>query len=66
MESITSAGQVFDVGSLYAEFSQLKDSRTARGKRYPLETVLTLIALAKMCGEDKPSGIADWAKHRLE
>lgn len=65
MESITRAGQVFDVGSLYAEFRQLKDPRKARGKRYPLETVLTLIVLAKICGEDKPSGIAEWAKHRL-
>jgi hypothetical protein len=59
MESITSAGQLFDVGSLYGEFSQLKDPRKGRGKRYPLETVLTLIVLAKMCGEDKPSGIAE-------
>jgi Transposase DDE domain. len=66
MESITSAGQLFDVGSLYAEFSQLKDPRKARGKRYALEAILTLIVLAKMCGEDKPSGIAEWTKHRLE
>lgn len=66
MESITSAGQLIDVGSLYAEFSQLKDRRKARGKRYQLETVLTLLVLAKVCGEDKPSGIAEWAQHRLE
>src|SRR5512145_2408625 len=66
MESITSAGQLIDVGSLYAEFSQLKDRRKARGKRYRLETVLTLLVLAKVCGEDKPGGIAEWAKHRLE
>jgi predicted transposase YbfD/YdcC len=66
MESITGEGQLFDVGSLYAEFCQLHDPRKARGKRYRLETVLTLLVLAKVCGEDKPSGIADWAKHRLE
>lgn len=65
MESITGEGQLFDVGSLYAEFCNLKDSRKARGKRYRLETVLMLILLAKVCGEDKPSGIAEWAKHRL-
>jgi predicted transposase YbfD/YdcC len=66
MESITSEGRLFDVGSLYAEFSQLHDSRKARGKRYRLEIILTLIVLAKICGEDKPSAIAEWAKHRLE
>jgi len=65
MECITGEGQVFDVGSLYAEFCKLKDSRKARGKRYRLETVMILILLAKVCGEDKPSGIAEWAKHRL-
>ena len=66
MECITREGRVFDVGSLYAEFSQLQDPRKARGKRYELATVLVLLVLAKICGEDKPSGIADWAKHRLE
>ena len=66
MESNTDAGQVFDLGSLYAEFCELCDPRKARGKRYRLETVLTLIVLAKVCGEDKPSGIAEWAQHRLE
>jgi predicted transposase YbfD/YdcC len=65
MESITGEGQLFDVGSLYAGFCHLHDSRKARGKRYRLETVLMLILLAKVCGEDKPSGIAEWAKHRL-
>ena len=66
MESITPDGQVFDLGSLYAHFCQLHDTRKARGKRYRLETILTLIVLAKLCGEDKPSGIAEWAKHRRE
>ena len=66
MESIIGEGQLFDVGSLYAEFRQLHDSRKARGKSYRLETVLTLLVLAKVCGEDKPNGIAEWAKHRLE
>jgi hypothetical protein len=66
MECNTSEGQIFDVGSLHAEFCQLRDSRKARGKRYPLEMILTLIVLAKVCGEDKPSGIAEWVKHRME
>ena len=66
MECNTEAGVVFDVGSLYAGFCELVDLRKARGKRYRLETMLTLIVLAKVCGEDKPSGMAEWAKHRLE
>lgn len=66
MECNTEAGVVIDVGSLYAGFCELPDPRKARGKRYRLETMLTLIVLAKVCGEDKPSGIAEWAKHRLE
>jgi len=66
MESNTGAGQLFDIGSLDAEFCQLQDPRKARGKRYRLETVLTLLVLAKVCGEDKPSGIAEWAKYRME
>lgn len=66
MESNTSEGQLFDVGSLHAEFCQLRDSRKARGKRYPLEMIMTLMVLAKVCGEDKPSGIAEWVKHRME
>jgi len=66
MECNIEAGVVIDVGSLYAGFRELADPRKARGKRYRLETMLTLIVLAKVCGEDKPSGIAEWAKHRLE
>jgi len=64
MESITEEGRVFDVGSLRACFSELGDTRKARGKRYRLETILTLLVLAKLCGEDTPSGIAEWAKQR--
>jgi predicted transposase YbfD/YdcC len=66
MESITEGGQVFDMGSLYARFCELQDKRKARGKRYLLATILTILVLAKLCGEDKPSGIAEWAKHRTE
>ena len=27
--------------------------------------LLTLLVLAKVCGEDKPSGIAEWVQHRM-
>ena len=59
-------GIVFDVGSLYAEFERLVDRRDRRGKRYALGTVLLLIVLAKMCGEDRPYGIAQWVSARTE
>jgi len=64
--STTEAGIVFDAGSLYAYFQSLHDKRKARGVRYQLVTLLVLIVLAKLCGEDQPCGIAEWAKHRSE
>jgi len=66
MESITQAGMVFEVGSLFARFQVLSDKRKRRGLRYSLALILVLIMLAKICGENHPSGIAEWAKHRTE
>lgn len=57
---------VFDVGSLYAQLQELKDRRKPRGIRYPLVAVLVMMVMAKLCGEDTPSGIADWVKYRAE
>ena len=48
-------GEVINLSSLY-------DKRKPKGKRYALATVLLGIFLAKLCGEDKPSGIAKWVK----
>lgn len=64
MESIIDGGIVFDLKSLYGRLKGLQDRRKARGKRYLLATILVIIFLAKMCGEDRPSGIAEWAHHR--
>lgn len=68
MNNSTSHGQdleaLFDVGSLYAQLSTLEDKRKAKGRRYSLALVLLLAILAKLCGEDTPSGIADWARLR--
>ena len=64
MECITEV--VFDVGSLYAHFREMKDTRQARGVRYQLVTILVMMVIAKLCGEDTPSGIADWVRHRAE
>jgi len=62
MESNT--GQVFNLISLYDRFQGVHDKRKPRGKRYTLATILMGIFLAKLCGEDKPSGIAEWVRLR--
>ena len=59
-------GKVIDLSSLYAQFQGLRDKRKAKGKRYALATILLGIFLAKLCGEDKPSGIAEWVALRGE
>lgn len=64
MESNT--GRVINLGSLYRRFQGLTDKRKAKGKRYALETILLGIFLAKLSGEDKPSGIAEWVQLRGE
>lgn len=60
------AGISFDEGSLYDYLEQMEDVRKKRGLRYELSIILLLVILAKICGEDKPYGIADWAKNRSE
>ena len=57
MKCNTEAEQFFDVGSLYANFSKLRDKRKPKGMRYRLETILVMMSLAKICGEDNPSGM---------
>jgi predicted transposase YbfD/YdcC len=56
----------FEVNSLYEALLSVKDQRKARGKRYELATILTLSVLAKLGGEDRPEGMAEWVKHRTE
>lgn len=59
-------GILYDVGSVYEGLSKLTDVRKARGKLYRLETVLLIIVMAKLCGQDTPSAITDWAKNHGE
>jgi predicted transposase YbfD/YdcC len=59
-------GIEFDRGSVYDRLCQLTDLRGVNGRRYRLETVLMIVIIAKLCGEDTPLGIAEWAKHRQE
>jgi len=57
-------GKVFNLVSLYNRFQGVEDKRKPKGKRYALATILMGIFLAKLCGEDKPSGIAEWVRLR--
>jgi predicted transposase YbfD/YdcC len=46
--------------------AQVPDKRSARGKRYPIDYLLGVILLAKLSGEQKPSGITEWIRARRE
>jgi predicted transposase YbfD/YdcC len=63
---LAAEGVVFEVASLYAALAGLTDRRHARGIRYTLAHVLVYILLAKLAGQDRLSGIADWVKYRQE
>lgn len=63
-EQIKPEGLPIDAASLYRAFEQVKDGRQARGKRYPLALLLTLIMVGKMAGEKTMSGIVDWRAER--
>ena len=65
-EEISETGIIYEVHSLLAYFRQVSDTRKAKGKQYTLELLLVLMMLAKLSGEDKPNGIADWVSHRVE
>jgi predicted transposase YbfD/YdcC len=53
-----------NLSSLYVRLQGLQDRRKPKGKRYALATILLGMFLAKLCGEDKPSGIAEWVALR--
>lgn len=57
-------GIVFEVNSLMKQLEQLPDERKARGKRHPLPQLLVMVLLAKLSGEQKPAGIAEWLRLR--
>lgn len=61
---VSANGIEFDKGSVYERLNRLTDLRKAKGKRYSLETILMIILMAKLCGENTPMEVADWAKHR--
>jgi predicted transposase YbfD/YdcC len=53
-----------DASSLYRAFEHVKDGRKAKGKRYPLALLFTLLLLGKLAGETKLEGIIDWINER--
>jgi predicted transposase YbfD/YdcC len=55
-----------DAQTLYEVLKQVTDRRKRRGKRYEAALVLTLLLLGKMSGERGMSGIAQWARLRIE
>lgn len=59
-------GILYDMGSVYEKLTKLTDLRKAKGKLYALELVLLIVIMAKLCGEDKPLGMAEWAQNRQE
>ena len=62
-DEISPNGVVYEMGSVYERLWGLTDIRKPRGKRYSLVTILMLIVMAKLSGQDKPVEIADWAKN---
>lgn len=65
-QDINENGLIFNVASLYMYYQQSKDTRKVKGKQYPLALLLLLMTLAKLGGDDNPSGIADWVANRAE
>jgi len=63
---LSATGIEFEKGSVYERLGKLTDLRKPKGKRYSLETLLMIIVMAKLCGENTPMEIADWAKHRKD
>jgi predicted transposase YbfD/YdcC len=53
-------------GSLYEALKRVKDKRRRRGKRYSAAVVLTLVVLAKLAGQVKLQGIAEWVRWQAE
>jgi predicted transposase YbfD/YdcC len=66
MKSNISKERLFDLGSLYLRLGEMSDLRSPQGLRYSLALILVLIVLAKLSGEDSPSGIAEWAQFRSD
>ena len=65
-QEMSAEGVIFDKGSVYDRVHKLSDLRKARGKRYSLVTVLMIILLAKLCGANTPTELAEWGENHKE
>ena len=63
-QEISRNGIEYEKGSVYDRLGKLTDLRKAKGKRYSLDMLLMIILMAKLCGENTPMEIAEWAEHR--
>lgn len=59
-------GKIINLRHLLSYLRQVKDGRKRRGMRYSLEIILVIFILAKLCGQNKIYGIADWAQQQSE
>ena len=57
-------GMCFSVQGLRSYLERLHDPRKARGIRYELADLLTLLILAKLGGEDSMKGMSEWVRLR--
>ena len=51
------------IGSLFDLFKGIPDVRTRKGRRYRIECLLSIFALAALCGYEGSRAIASFAKH---
>ena len=64
IEAELNEGKLLNIGELYEAMGRVNDKRQERGKRYTLAILLLVVILAKLCGENTPYGISEWAKMR--
>lgn len=57
-------GRLFNIGELHNVLEQVPDNREGKGLRYRIGILLIVYILAKLCGENTPYGMAEWAKMR--
>ena len=72
-EVIADAGDIFanpgmkqQVQDLYRVLQTVTDHRHQRGRRFEMATVLILMLVAKMAGENTLLGITDWVRLRVD
>ena len=58
-------GYVLEVGSVRDVLEDVADARDPRGKRWSQALILLFALLAKLAGEDKLRGIAQWVNLRI-